>query len=157
MKIVFHQRKFALNINKSTGYFWSTFITHLSTVSDLTQQIMIQTKSKGSPAIFLPQATLGLLLRSPIFFFSPVKRGACSLATTYTENRLKALSTTVIQMGELRPTFFKPWRHLNRVKQLLKKDCRKNAFKCTRQPFLVLWVVFLSSRFPACFSISGKA
>ena len=107
MKIVFHQRKFALNINKSTGYFWSTFITHLSTVSDLTQQIMIQTKSKGSPAIFLPQATLGLLLRSPIFFFSPVKRGACSLATTYTENKLKALSTTVNQKGELRPTFFK--------------------------------------------------
>ena len=40
---------------------------------------------------------------------------------------------------------------------MLKKDCRKNAFKCTRQPFLVLWVVLLSSRFPACFSISGKS
>jgi len=47
------------------------------------------------------------LLRLPIFFFSPVKRGACSLATTYTENRLKALSTTVNQKGELRPTFLK--------------------------------------------------
>ena len=99
MKIVFHQRKFALNINKSTGYFWSTFITQLSTVSDLTQQIMIQTKSKGSPAFFLPQATLGLPLCSSIFFFSPVKRGACSLATTYPGNKLKALLTKVIQKG----------------------------------------------------------
>ena len=123
MKIVFHQRKFALNINKSTGYFLSTFITHLSTVSDLTQQIMIQTKSKGSPAFFLPQATLGLLLCSPILFFSPVKRGACSLATTYPGNKLKALLTKVIQKGYLRPTFFKkPWRHLNKVKKLLEKD-----------------------------------
>ena len=107
MKIVFHQMKFALNINKSTGYFRSTFITHLSTVSDLTQQIMIQTKSKGSSAIFLPQATLGLLLRSPIFFFSPVKMGACSLATIYSGNKLKSLSTKVNQKGYLRPTFLK--------------------------------------------------
>ena len=107
MKIAFHQRKFALNINKSTGYFWSTFITQLSTVSDLTQQIMIQTKSKGSPAFFLPQAKLGLLLRSPISFFSPFKRGTCPLATTYLGNKLKALSTKVNQKGYLRPTFSK--------------------------------------------------
>ena len=45
------------------------FITHLSTVSDLTMG-SIKTNSTGSPAFFLPHSMLGSLLLL-IFFFAP--------------------------------------------------------------------------------------
>lgn len=54
------------------------FITHLSTVSDLTMG-SIKTNSTGSPAIFLPHSMPGSLLLL-IFFFAPLLLGACSQA-----------------------------------------------------------------------------
>ena len=54
------------------------FITHLSTVSDLTMG-SIKTNSTGSPAFFLPHSMLGSLLLL-IFFLAPLLLGACSQA-----------------------------------------------------------------------------
>ena len=54
------------------------FITHLSTVSDLTMG-SIKTNSTGSPAFFLPHSMLGSLLLL-IFFLTPLLLGACSQA-----------------------------------------------------------------------------
>ena len=54
------------------------FITHLSTVSDLTMG-STKTNSTGFPAIFLPHSMLGSLLLL-IFFCAPLLLGACSQA-----------------------------------------------------------------------------
>ena len=54
------------------------FITHLSTVSDLTMG-SIKTNSTGSLAFFLPHSMLGSLLLL-IFSFAPLILGACSQA-----------------------------------------------------------------------------
>ena len=66
---------------------WVLLIAHLSTVTDLTNQIVIpesgkmngwhQNKVYRRPHLFLPQATLSSL-SSPIFFFGPLHLGVCS-------------------------------------------------------------------------------
>ena len=68
----------------------SIFITHLSTVGDLTIQIMIpdhgwsaSTQSLQAPPPFvLPYTTLGLF-PSPIFFFALSPLGTCSWAINH--------------------------------------------------------------------------
>ena len=57
---------------------WVLFISHLSTVRDLTMG-SIKTNSTGSPAFFLPHSMLSSLLLL-IFFLAPLLLGACSQA-----------------------------------------------------------------------------
>ena len=63
---------FCLNASASMTFIHPLllFITHLSTVSDLTMG-SIKTNSTGSPAFFLPHSMLGSLLLL-IFFFAPL-------------------------------------------------------------------------------------
>ena len=153
---MFHRRKFASIIDTS-----QVLIARLSTISDLTNQVMTQRTSKGSLAFCcLPGYARLASLADFLFRPSPLLRWLYNLHRKWNERlcQLQSISRGDYDQLLILKIKKKTLTTSHRGKTAVsRKVVGKTRLSARVSPFMVLWVVFLSSWFPACFSILLKA